>query len=570
MEPIACCCLFGRAKGMESQDIDGLKKEYDNYRFKNLERIEDGICLSWDSGTGKLCRLRSISEEKKEVYRCLQTIEDSHLPDILYIGSDFVAEEYIDGCTLKERMEKGSLTHKEVREILKQLLPSVQQLHKNGIIHRDIKASNIMSEKYGKYYLVDFDIAIKRGTGSETAGTVGYASPEQYGYRDCDARSDIYSIGVLANMLLTGCTPRERVAKGSFGRIIKKCIMIDPEDRYQTVEELFSAVFYRKKHIVKRFLISMVCVLLVLAVFIWWRNSRNVEDVKSTGVINTGVTEEIDSVNLQWMELKDYNISYPCLQGMEQAGKNDVKGTDIQKIENNMPAWRDVQEETFEKQFYYKTEDNVWFSMSVVRNASSMTGYDILAEGLESREERLAYADASNASFCYGETYDNDNAVYYAGTEKNGLWLFMAMLCPKDYESEYKKYLETWRSSVKETGAAYSWQKQWAEYKEGKYVFVQNLNSDDSNLVIQHCLDIQSASEEEIIFSLTRMEQRNGEKTITTSGYIRGYIINDSVMFTVEWPEESEQGILRRGIDGEHLLLEYGIDKVYLFYLDSY
>ena len=59
---------------MEQQDITSLKREYEKYRFKYLEQISDGIWLSWDKETGKLCRLRSISEEQAEVYQCLKAL----------------------------------------------------------------------------------------------------------------------------------------------------------------------------------------------------------------------------------------------------------------------------------------------------------------------------------------------------------------------------------------------------------------------------------------------------------------------------------------------------------------
>lgn len=546
--------------------MDELKKEYESYRFKKLEQAGEGICLSWDKETGKLCRLRSISQGQGEVYRALQAIGNSHLPNILYIGFGFVAEEYIDGSSLKEGLGKGNLTQKEVKNILKQLLPAIQQLHKSGIIHRDIKASNIMSDNYGKYYLVDFDIAIKGEAAGETAGTAGYASPEQYGYKDCDARSDIYSIGVLANMLLTGHMPKKKLAKGRLGRIIKKCVMIDPQDRYQTAEELYYAIFFKRKHTAKCFFLSIVCLALALSCLAWWLNNRDTDGIKSIGL-----AEEIDSVAIYWMELQDYNISYPCLQGMERAKADEVNGTDIQKIEKNMPAWRNGQEDVFEKQYYYKTADNVWFSMSAVRNAGDATGYDILMEGLESRNERLAYADASNISFCYAETYSDDNVLYYAGAVKNGLWLYMAMLCPKAYESEYKKYLETWKNSIKTTDTAYSWQNQWAEYQGGKYVGVQHLD----NVTVKNCLEIQPISNGEIIFSITRTKQENGVESYSTTGYIRGYIINDRVVFTGdwfgEWEGEHVQGVLQRGNDKEHILLKYNdLYAAYLSFIDSY
>lgn len=535
---------------MKQQDIDDLKKEYEKYRFQCLEQISDEIWLSWDKETGRLCRCRSISEEQKEVYSCLSELGCSHLPDIIYIGSGFVAEEYISGVSLKEKFENETLAVKEFKNLLKQLLNVVQQLHQNGIIHRDIKASNIMADGHGKYYLVDFDIAIKQGADIEIAGTAGYAPPEQYGYQDCDARSDIYSIGVLQNMLLTGHAPKEGLAKGRFGKIIKKCVMIDPEDRYQTIEELYYALFGRKTRIAKYILIICLCIITGFCIFLWKQ-----ENIKTDGVKDTGRTEEINSVNVRWMELEDYNISYPCLYNMEQTDEYDIEETGIQEAWENMAGLAEVQEDIFEKQFYYKTGEGAWFSMSLVRDIDNKTGYDILEKGLKNRKDRLAYADASNTSFCYAETYNENNVIYYAGTVKNGLWFYMTVICPKDYESEYKKYTGIWRTSVKELEAVSLWQEAWEVYQGRKYVSEYET---DGN-IINYCLEIQTVENAEIVFSITMAvtDEAANKKLISTTGYIREYIINGTVVFTGECSGKTIRGFLLQNIDDRYITLYY-------------
>lgn len=540
---------------MEQQDITSLKREYEKYRFKYLEQISDGIWLSWDKETGKLCRLRSISEEQAEVYQCLKGIINSHLPDILYIGTAFIAEEYISGTSLKDKTDNGKLTLKEVKDILKQLLPVIQQLHQDRIIHRDIKASNIMSDGHGKYYLTDFDIAIKQGTNSETAGTAGYAPPEQYGYKDCDARSDIYSIGVLMNVLLTGHVPKEGLVKGRTGSIIKKCTMIDREDRYQNVEELYNAVFGSKKRIIKYILAAMLCITPAFVILVWQTVNR-----KTRGIKDTGRTEEINSLSMEWVELEDYNISYPRLVEMELESISNYMPTGVREIENKMPAMEKVQENAFEKQVYYKTKDYAWFSMSVVRDTDNRTGYSILSEGIEDRADNFGYVNASNTSFCYGEKYDNGNVLYYAGTVKNGLWIYMAMKCPEDYENKYKTYLETWKVSVRETGKSYLWQEKWSGYKTGKYTTGYNTDG----VITEYCLEIQELVDSKIVFSITKTTQGNIKKTIETTGYIREYIIDDSVVFNGDFPNENIRGVLKRGADKECIILNYGGEGIIL------
>ena len=73
-------------------------------------------------------------------------------------------------------------------------------------------------------------------------GTVGYASPEQLGVTQSDARTDIYALGVLLNVMITGKHPSEKMAKGKAGRIVRKCTNVNPDDRYQSAEKLANAL----------------------------------------------------------------------------------------------------------------------------------------------------------------------------------------------------------------------------------------------------------------------------------------------------------------------------------------
>lgn len=73
-------------------------------------------------------------------------------------------------------------------------------------------------------------------------GTVGYASPEQLGLSQTDARTDIYAAGVLYNVMLTGKHPTEAFARGQAGQIIRKCTALNPDDRYPSAEKLAQAL----------------------------------------------------------------------------------------------------------------------------------------------------------------------------------------------------------------------------------------------------------------------------------------------------------------------------------------
>ena len=73
-------------------------------------------------------------------------------------------------------------------------------------------------------------------------GTTGYAAPEQFGLSQTDGRADIYSLGVLLNVMLTGQHPSAKLAPGHAGRVVQRCTMTNPDRRYRTVRELREAL----------------------------------------------------------------------------------------------------------------------------------------------------------------------------------------------------------------------------------------------------------------------------------------------------------------------------------------
>ncbi len=113
-----------------------------------------------------------------------------------------------------------------------------------GAVHRDIKPENIILRGRDAV-LIDFDAARIHKPTSETdtqvLGTVGFAAPEQYGISQSDLRADIYSLGVLINVMLTGEHPSRCMASGRMGRIVERCTRVNPAKRYQNVHRLMEA-----------------------------------------------------------------------------------------------------------------------------------------------------------------------------------------------------------------------------------------------------------------------------------------------------------------------------------------
>lgn len=131
-----------------------------------------------------------------------------------YEGIEYIVMELIDGITLKDYMKRrGALSWKEVLHFSTQILKALSHAHSKGIVHRDIKPHNIMLLEDGTIKVADFGIACPlseqdEGAG-ETIGSVHYASPEQARGGAADARSDIYSFGVVMYEMLTGSLPYE-------------------------------------------------------------------------------------------------------------------------------------------------------------------------------------------------------------------------------------------------------------------------------------------------------------------------------------------------------------------------
>lgn len=178
--------------------------------------------------------------------------------DIIDSGQTiYVVMDYIEGESLDKILEEyGAQPEEIVIEWAKQICDAFSYLHSQNppIIYRDMKPGNIMLKPEGNLKVIDFGIAreYKEQNLSDTVvlGTKGYASPEHYGARQTDARSDIFTLGMTLHHLLTGIDPRPADYRyvsvrqwnpelsDGIEAIIDKCTALDPKDRYQNCEEL--------------------------------------------------------------------------------------------------------------------------------------------------------------------------------------------------------------------------------------------------------------------------------------------------------------------------------------------
>ena len=184
-----------------------------------------------------------------EEYRKLLSVSSPHLPKIMeaaeHDGMTAVLEEYIQGDPLALVLEGACLEPAQARDIAMQLCRALWVLHSMGAVHRDVKPENVIL-RGSEAVLIDFDASrvfkdeISQDT--QVLGTTGYAAPEQYGIAQTDGRADIYSLGVLLNIMLTGKHPSKELASGRLGHIVQKCTMVNPKKRYKSVLYLMEAL----------------------------------------------------------------------------------------------------------------------------------------------------------------------------------------------------------------------------------------------------------------------------------------------------------------------------------------
>lgn len=191
-----------------------------------------------------------IYDTPVQAYEKLKAISHPVFPEIYDVqyadGKQFVFEAYIDGITVAQVLENGCYTYRGAKKVIGALCDGVELIHAFGVVHRDLKPENVLISKDGAVKLIDFNASRftdpEKSKDTVVLGTVGYASPEQLGISQCDARTDIYALGVLLNVMLTGEHPSKKLAKGKAGRIVRKCTLIDPDSRFQTVYKLKNAL----------------------------------------------------------------------------------------------------------------------------------------------------------------------------------------------------------------------------------------------------------------------------------------------------------------------------------------
>lgn len=236
----------------------------DTYRVEQvLARGEDGITeLVTIDGAGPFVR-KKIRQElaRRNVWSALTECSSPRLPRVeatYELPEHFVVVyDFVPGRTLSKVIETdGPLTPEPTVSLGIELCEAAEELHRHGIVHRDISPNNIVVAADGAH-LIDLGIARMRVEGASkdttSLGTWGFASPEQYGFAQTDARSDVYSIGRVLGFALTGIRPDDETYEQALKAILEhapaklvhaitRACSFEPSARFQSATAMAEAL----------------------------------------------------------------------------------------------------------------------------------------------------------------------------------------------------------------------------------------------------------------------------------------------------------------------------------------
>lgn len=214
-----------------------------------VELRKDKIYIVQSSLDEKLYIKKFMYPDNYDIFIKIKEISSPHIPKIYEVISFqdklIVIEEYINGFTLEEILRnqktlpeytalKYSIDLCQILDILHNCSPP--------IIHRDIKPSNIIISNDNVLKLIDYDVSrtqkVNTYADTDILGTHGYAAPEQFGFSQSDSRTDIYSLGITMNVMLTGSISVNNYLDNNLSKIVTKCTKLDSNNRFQNVKEL--------------------------------------------------------------------------------------------------------------------------------------------------------------------------------------------------------------------------------------------------------------------------------------------------------------------------------------------
>ena len=250
------------------------EKYYISGELETIEELSSStlckVTLVKNLSDGRKYVKREYNDDKSALFERLREADcDSFAKTYVILqngGKTTTIDEYIEGETLLSLLENDKFSGEDIPKLAVWLVYAIGILHKNGIVHGDIKPANIIICPDGSLKLIDFGVSRLVGDEGKTYfGTMGYAAPEQFVAKEHDFRTDIYSLGVTLQRTaeITGY-------KGFIRKIYEKCVNCEPEKRFQSAPEILKAIA-RHNRLEKALLtigtISAVVILIILIAF---------------------------------------------------------------------------------------------------------------------------------------------------------------------------------------------------------------------------------------------------------------------------------------------------------------
>jgi serine/threonine-protein kinase len=221
-----------------------------------------------DTRLGRTVAIKVLNKEHMQRFereaRAIAALSHPNICTLHDVGPDYLVMEYVDGAAIK-----GPLPVQEAVRLAIQIASALDEAHRRGILHRDLKPGNIMVTRSGAVKLLDFGLAkLATGAESDTAstiegtvmGTPAYMSPEQAQGKPVDERSDIFSFGLVLYEMLSGrrafsgdnslailsaiqkSEPLPLQTSFSLEKIVRRCLAKQPSARYQAISEVKTAL----------------------------------------------------------------------------------------------------------------------------------------------------------------------------------------------------------------------------------------------------------------------------------------------------------------------------------------